>query len=81
MPKYTVTVPFACYVTVADVEAEDQDTAIDIALEDAYLDSFAGNGGHNKLIGVRGERLSVEAGYPIETPPFEIFAEQTDDED
>lgn len=59
--KYRVTIPFACFVSV-EVEAENAEAAEEIAFEDAYPSGYAGNGGTDKLIGVRGSNVSIEAG-------------------
>ena len=61
MPKYKVTIPYACHVTV-EVEADNEEDAEDKAFDDGYISSFAGNGGMDKLIGVSGSNVSIEAG-------------------
>jgi len=66
MPKFTVYGMIGVSVSV-EVEAEDEDDALDKADEEfGGVTSFAGNGGHNKLIGVSGTHESIEAGEGIE---------------
>lgn len=61
MKKYTVGIPYIVVVT-AIVEAESESDAVDAAFDDgASLTSYCGNGGNDKLVGVYGSNLSVEA--------------------
>ena len=61
-----------------DVEADNEDEALEVALDSRfYLSSFCGNGGTDKLIGVDGEDESV---YPIGEIRYER-AEAVDAED
>ena len=46
MKKFRVIVPFPVWVSVV-VEAEDEESAIDCAIEDASITSFVGNGRNN----------------------------------
>lgn len=49
------------------VEANDEEAAIEIACEElAELSSYCGNGGTDKLVGVRGENESVSSDGPID---------------
>jgi hypothetical protein len=74
--KYLVTMPFACFVYV-EVEADNEDEAIDSAYDEAHISGYCGNGGSNKLIGVSGENISIEAGEtPLENGGFSIRAEK-----
>ena len=59
MPKYKVTIPYACFVTV-EVEADNKEDAEDKANDEVYIGSYAGNGGSNKLIGVSEPNMSIE---------------------
>jgi hypothetical protein len=54
MPKYIVEIPYLVFVTVT-IEAENEEEAIDIALDEASIGAYCGNGGHDKLIGVTGD--------------------------
>ena len=72
MKKYRVNIPYAVFVTV-DVEAENEEQAIDKAFEDGYLTGFCGNGGTDKLVGVTGSNVSIEHGEEaLEIEPFKI---------
>lgn len=76
MRKYKITIPFPVFVSI-EVEAEDEETAEEAAFAEAYIDSYAGNGGSDKLIGVSGSNVSIEAGEtPIEEKPFSIEIEE-----
>ena len=80
MPKYRVTVPFACFVSV-EIEADNEDDAKDQAEQEVSIGGYAGNGGTGKLIGVSGTGESIEAGdVPLDMPPFSTEAELIDDE-
>jgi hypothetical protein len=61
MKKYIVTIPYACFVTV-EVEANNEREAEEMAIDEGYITSYAGNGGFDKLIGVYGSNVSIEAG-------------------
>lgn len=50
MKKYRVSVPYVVWVDV-DVQASDDDNAIEVAMEEAYLCGYAGNGSTTKLVG------------------------------
>jgi hypothetical protein len=79
MKEYSVTIPYPVFVTVK-VEAEDNESAIDEAFQYAGLTGYCGNGGSDKLVGVYGSNISVEAGdTPIEGCGFEIEVEETED--
>ena len=74
MKKYSVTIPYAVFVTV-EVKAEDKQDAIENAFNKASIASFVGNGAYDRLIGVY--EGSIEAGdEPIDIPPFEIQVEE-----
>jgi hypothetical protein len=60
MTKYLVRIPYCVWVNV-EVEAADAEEAEDLAFNDAGLNAYCGNGGTNKLVGVHGENVSVEA--------------------
>ena len=59
--KYRVCIPYAVTVTV-EVEADDEQSAVDLATAKSQPRAFAGNGGMDKLIGVTGEGVSIECG-------------------
>ncbi|MGD9697533.1 hypothetical protein [Acinetobacter sp.] len=74
--KYKVTIPFAVFVSV-EVDAETPKEAEDIAFEDAYITGYCGNGGTDKLVGVSGSNVSIEAGeLPLEGDDFKIEVEK-----
>lgn len=52
--KFKVSIPYVCWVGVT-VEAEDEETAIELAYGQARPHSVIGNGGNDKLIGVDGD--------------------------
>jgi hypothetical protein len=60
MPKYLVRVPYVVWLNI-EVDANDSEEAQDKACGDFGLSGYCGNGGSNKLVGVHGEHLSVEA--------------------
>ena len=75
MPKYRVTVPFACFVSI-EIEADNEDEAKEEAEQEACINAYVGNGGSDMLIGVDGDGESIEAGdTPLDMPPFSIEAE------
>lgn len=60
MAKYIVSVPFIVWQYI-EVEADDAESAIDLASEEWGLNAYAGNGGSGeKLIGVSECNHSVE---------------------
>ncbi|WP_417459147.1 hypothetical protein [Kordiimonas sp.] len=64
MPKYKVHVPYIATVT-ATVEADDEESAIEAALQESQPSQLVGNGGYDKLIGVSNTNevtLSIECG-------------------
>ena len=64
MPEYRVRIPYIAWVE-AIVEAGNAEDAIDEALEHCKPQSYSGNGGSDKLIGVvdaDGIRCSIEIG-------------------
>ena len=74
--KYRVTIPYACWVTV-EVEASNEEEAEELAFEDSGITGNCGNGGNDKLIGVYGENVSIEAGDdPLEGVGFAIVIEE-----
>ncbi len=58
--KYRVTLPSKVWVTV-DVEAESQEEAEEIAIDEGSISGYCGNFGTDKLIGVSGDNASIEA--------------------
>lgn len=77
MTNYRVSIPYVVYVH-ADVEADNEDDAIEAAFDNgAGLTQFAGNGGSDKLVGVYGSDMFVEAcDVPLETEEFSVTAEE-----
>ena len=74
--KYRVTFPYACFVSV-DVEASNEEEAKELAFDDSSIGSYCGNGGTNKLIGVYGNNVSIEAGeVPLDDCDFQIQIEE-----
>lgn len=74
MPRYEVRIPFCVWQHI-EVEADDPEEAEELAHNDAGLSSFAGNGAHNRLVGVYAG--SVEAiDEPIEDGPFTTEVEE-----
>ena len=59
MKRYRVSIPYACWVTV-DVEAENEEEAIEAAFDNGAIGHFCGNGGNDKLIGVYGDNVSID---------------------
>lgn len=55
---YEVRIPMVVWVT-AKVDAEDEETAIDKALDIGALNNYVGNGGTDKLVGVADRAASV----------------------
>lgn len=67
MEKKKYRVPFKAFVTVfVEVEAENKDEAIDLAWDEAHISGYCGNGGSDKLIGVYGSNISIEAADDLE---------------
>lgn len=65
MKKFRVTAAIPVFVSI-EVEAENEEDAIEAAHEEGFsLTSFVGNGGSDKLVGVRGSNRSVEPGEEI----------------
>ncbi len=74
MAKYRI--PFKGTIWVSlEIEAETKDEAIEIAEQEAYVSSYCGNGGCDKLVGVspidEGE-ISIEADDYLEIQEDEI---------
>lgn len=61
MKKFRIA--FAPVVTVfIEVEAENMEEAVDKATEELYISNYLGNGGYDKLLGVRGDNQSISYG-------------------
>jgi hypothetical protein len=60
MPRFLVRVPYCVWVSI-EVDADDAEQAQEAAWDHVGLRGFCGNGGTNKLVGVSGENVSVEA--------------------
>jgi len=80
MPKYEVRCVMPVFMTI-EVEAEDEDDAIEVAWDYMSLSSFAGNGAtHGKLIGTTSSNVTLEAGdYPVEDEFHKIEVEEIDE--
>lgn len=76
MKKYLVTVPYIVWVNV-EVEADNEEEAKDIATEKSGLNSYCGNGDSDKLVGVSGQGVSIEAGDISED--IDIYVEELED--
>ena len=61
MKTYSVNFSMPVHFNV-EVEAENEDAAIEAAMDYASLTGYAGNGGTRKLVGVSDECVSIEAG-------------------
>lgn len=77
MKKFRVTAAIPVFVSI-EVEAENEDGAIEAAHEEGFsLTAFVGNGGTDKLVGVRGSNMSVEPGEEIlDSGGFDVEAEE-----
>lgn len=64
MPKYNVNFSMPVYFNV-EIEAESEDSAIEEAMQYAYLTSYAGNGGSGKLVGVDETCVNIEPGDAV----------------
>jgi hypothetical protein len=74
MPQYKVWGKFTAYV-YKKVEAENAEEAVEKAAEEfGGISGYSGNGGWDKLIGVRGTDEGIECEYP------EIEWEQPEEE-
>lgn len=66
MSKYSVDVPIIVWAIV-EVEAENENEAKEIAIDNAYLTSFAGNGTTSgKLIGTTAKNVRLEIGEVVD---------------
>lgn len=76
MKKYEVRFAVPVFFCVT-VEAKNEKEAEESAMQYARLDSFVGNGGDDKLVGVCDECVSIEPGEgPIEAPRWPIEVEE-----
>ncbi len=77
--KYRVDMVYALNVTV-EIEADDKDDAVELAIDKAYITAYAGNGGSSgKLVGTSDPDVYVEAGdcpFEGEVGKFEISCEE-----
>lgn len=76
MKDYLVNLTIPVYLTIR-VEADDAEDAYEKAYDLAYLDSYVGNGGMDKIVGTNETNVSIEAGeVPLEGDfNFEISVE------
>jgi len=54
------------FTITIEVEAENEEEAIELAQEDAYVSAYCGNGGCDKLIGVSKAHISIEPHNTVE---------------
>lgn len=58
--KYRVSVPYLVWASI-EIDADDEDAAIDAAIGETSLRGQVGNGGRgDKLIGTSNQRVSIE---------------------
>jgi len=67
MKQYEVSIPYLIWVEVI-VDAEDEDSALDEAYLHSDICHYIGNGGRNKLVGVKG---SSHASLYLPGGPYE----------
>lgn len=80
MKNYRVYIPYAVYVCV-EVKADNEEQAKEMAIDQSYIDSYCGNGGMDKLIGVRDSNMSIEINddYLDGNCKFSIQVEEQED--
>lgn len=79
MPKYRVNGTVTVYVSCI-VEADSEEEAIEQAEDElTALNSYAGNGGMDKLIGVRGSNHSVESSDLVEWESADLLDGEEDE--
>lgn len=62
--NYNVEIPYLVFVTVP-VKADNEEEAIEAALDVVAVNAYCGNNGHDKLIGVNGDASIYCDGDPI----------------
>lgn len=78
MPKFNVQLSMPVHLNI-QVEADDEESAIEEAQEHAWLSSYTGNGGTDKLIGTDEACVSIEPGECVlEGDGWSITAERCD---
>lgn len=70
--KFRACVPVTVWVTVDNIEAEDQEEAEEKAYDEVFLQNFAGNNGYGKLIGTTSRNVSLECGMVDESKEITI---------
>lgn len=76
--KYKVRLPFLVYVE-HECEADSEQEAIDISVDEVQLTNYCGNGGSDKLIGSYDTDDTIECGEFFEDGVREIIATATPD--
>jgi hypothetical protein len=79
MKYFKVPLKVAATVNVI-VKVESKEEARELAMENCTLDTFAGNGGVDKLIGVNDINQTIEADDFIQEPQLDSIEEVTADE-
>lgn len=72
MKKYNVSLPIIARVTVTDIEADNEGEAIEKACDKGWVSGYWGNGSYDKLIGVTGKGVWIEADDPLIDRELEI---------
>ena len=74
MAKYRVEVPYLIWVT-KEVEADSEESAIDIVIDNANIGYLVGNNGTDKIIGIQDG--SIEFGCePFEKGDISMYANE-----
>lgn len=74
MAKYRIPFKGTVWINI-EIEAENKEEAIDIAEQEAFISSYCGNGGCDKLVGVSpidSGQISIEADDYLELQEDEI---------
>lgn len=75
MPKFHVEVPYLVWTTV-EVEADDDEDAIEKALDETCLGGYQGNGGTHRLIGPQGKATIEVPDQHFDGDRIDIYVEQ-----
>ena len=60
MSNYRVSIPYIIYVDI-EVEADDEESAVEEAYDLSHISNYVGNGGSDKLVGVCSSQASIDA--------------------
>lgn len=74
MKKYIVT-GYAGVIVEVEVEAKNKEDAIEKAYDNVYIDSYRGNGGSNKLIGVCDTDEATADIYVVDELEYKVVEE------